>query len=124
MISAQIKSLTAYLFLGLVFALSVGTAQAQFVESDERAILTVDEGINFSKDSLFLMNLRFRMQSRAGFNTIAGDDLGVDEFEMRVRRLRLWFDCFVLNPIFHYYILTAFTYCPYYLYHTVMAFPV
>ena len=109
MISAAIKSLKAYLFLGLVFAFSVETAQAQFVESDERAILTVDEGVNFSKDSLFLMNLRFRMQSRAGFNTISGDNLGVDEFEMRVRRLRLRFDGYVLNPRFQYYIQLAFS---------------
>lgn len=96
-----------FIAIGLLFFTT--TTHAQFVESDERAILTVDEGINFSKDSLFLMNLRFRMQSRAGFNTIGGDDLGVDKFEMRVRRLRLRFDGYVLNPKFQYYIQLAFS---------------
>jgi phosphate-selective porin OprO/OprP len=109
MVSAPIKSLKTCLLLGLVFLFFVESAQAQFVESDERAILSLDEGINFSKDSLFLMNLRFRMQSRAGFNTISGKDLGVDEFEMRVRRLRLRFDGYVLNPKFQYYIQLAFS---------------
>src|SRR5690554_4455236 len=91
------KVLTVGLFCLFFFA---KVSQAQFVESDERAILSVDEGINFTKDSLFLMNLRFRMQSRAGFNTISGSNLGVDEFDMRVRRLRLRFDGYVLNPRF------------------------
>ncbi len=109
MISIPLKSFTAVVFLTLAVLCSAEIAQAQFVESDERAMLTVDEGINFSKDSLFLMNLRFRMQSRAGFHTIAGDDLGVDEFEMRVRRLRLRFDGYVLNPRFQYYIQLAFS---------------
>jgi len=109
MIATYSKAVKAAFLLMMAILCSAETARAQFVESDERAILTVDEGVNFSKDSLFLMNLRFRMQSRAGFNTISGDDLGVDEFEMRVRRLRLRFDGFVLNPKFQYYIQLAFS---------------
>lgn len=77
---------------------------AQSVESDERALLYVDDGISFSKDSLFLMNLRFRMQNRAGFNTLGGDDFEINDFEMRVRRLRLRLDGYVMNPRFQYYI--------------------
>src|SRR5690606_10734025 len=103
------RSKVALLLVFLAVLFSVPMAQAQYVESDERAMLTVDEGINFSKDSLFLMNLRFRMQSRAGFHTFSGDDFGVDEFEMRVRRLRLRFDGYVLNPRFQYYIQLAFS---------------
>lgn len=105
----NLKSSKPVLLLGLCLAFSISAAQAQFVESDERAILSVDEGINFTKDSLFLMNLRFRMQSRAGFNTISGDDLEVDKFDMRVRRLRLRFDGYVLSPKFQYYIQLAFS---------------
>lgn len=105
--SKRSKAALLLVFLAVLF--SVRLAQAQYVESDERAMLTVDEGINFSKDSLFLMNLRFRMQSRAGFHTLSGDDFGVDEFEMRVRRLRLRFDGYVLNPRFQYYIQLAFS---------------
>src|SRR5690606_4662849 len=92
------RSLNILIATGFCLLLFTNVAQAQFVESDERAILSVDEGINFTKDSLFLMNLRFRMQSRAGFNTISGNDLGVDKFEMRVRRLRLRCDGYVINP--------------------------
>ncbi|UJP64824.1 porin [Mongoliitalea daihaiensis] len=82
---------------------------AQSVESDERALLDVNDGISFSKDSLFLMNLRFRMQNRAGFNTLGGDNFEVNDFEMRVRRLRLRLDGYVLNPRFQYYIQLAFS---------------
>ena len=103
------RSLNILIATGFCLLLFTNVAQAQFVESDERAILSVDEGINFTKDSLFLMNLRFRMQSRAGFNTISGNDLGVDKFEMRVRRLRLRFDGYVINPRFQYYIQLAFS---------------
>jgi phosphate-selective porin OprO/OprP len=81
----------------------------QTVESDERALLNVDEGIQFSKDSLFLMNLRFRMQNRAGLNTLGGDEFSINAFEMRVRRLRLRFDGFVGNPKLQYYIQLAFS---------------
>jgi phosphate-selective porin OprO and OprP len=84
-------------------------AQAQTVESDERALLRLNEGISFSKDSLFLMNLRFRMQNRVGANTLGGDELGINAFEMRVRRLRLRMDGFIMNPKFQYYIQLAFS---------------
>ena len=102
------------LFKGVFFAsvflsLMILEAHAQIVESDERAIVSVDEGINFTKDSLFLMNLRFRMQNRAGFHTNSGNDFRNGEFEMRVRRLRLRLDGYVLNPKLQYYIQLAFS---------------
>ncbi|MFD2035261.1 porin [Belliella marina] len=102
------------IFLGIVslfFVISnTNDLYGQTVESDERALLNVDEGIRFSKDSLFLMNLRFRMQNRAGFNSVYnGSDLSVEQFEMRVRRLRLRLDGYVLNPKFQYYIQLAFS---------------
>ncbi|WP_040490469.1 porin [Indibacter alkaliphilus] len=105
----QISSLGLLCLLFLVFLNHVSLAQT--VESDERALLNVgeSEGISFSKDSLFLMNLRFRMQNRAGFNTLEGDAFQVSEYEMRVRRLRLRFDGFVGNPRFQYYIQLAFS---------------
>lgn len=92
------------------FLLSSYDSYGQTVESDERALLNVDEGIKFSKDSLFLMNLRFRMQNRAGFNSIySGSSIGIEQFEMRVRRLRLRLDGYVLSPKFQYYIQLAFS---------------
>ncbi|MFD2201908.1 porin [Shivajiella indica] len=93
----------------LSFMFLAESGLAQVVESDERAQLNVDEGISFSKDSLFLLNFRFRMQNRAGFNTLGGDDLEIKDFEMRVRRLRLRFDGFVGHPKLQYYIQLAFS---------------
>jgi phosphate-selective porin OprO and OprP len=100
-------------FIGFIFFLfGLGLSWngfAQTFESDERALLKVEDGISFSKDSLFLMNLRFRMQNRAGFNTFGGDDFGVEEYEMRVRRMRLRFDGFVGTKKLQYYIQLGFS---------------
>lgn len=104
----KITSLLYVIFI-LFFSVSSQKTFGQTVESDERALLNVDEGISFSKDSLFLMNFRFRMQNRAGFNTLDGDDIRINEFEMRVRRLRLRFDGYILNPKFQYYIQLGFS---------------
>lgn len=109
MTNLQLPPFVNIVILCLVIFLITFRVNAQFVESDERAILSVEEGINFTKDSLFLMNLRFRMQNRAGFNTLSRDDFEVDKFEMRVRRLRLRFDGYVLSPRFQYYIQLAFS---------------
>lgn len=95
-----------FFFLALVYPPSL---MAQTVESDERALINVEEGISVSKDSLFLLNLRFRMQNRAGFNTVSGDLFNVNQYEMRVRRLRLRFDGYVLSPRIQYYIQLAFS---------------
>lgn len=106
----ELRTLCFGICLTFSFFFSIST-HSQTVESDERALLNVgeSEGISFSKDSLFLMNLRFRMQNRAGFNTLEGDAFEVSEYEMRVRRLRLRFDGFVGNPRFQYYIQLAFS---------------
>lgn len=78
------------------------------IESDEQALINLQDGISIS-DSLFLLNLRFRMQNRIGFNTISGDDLSVSSVEARVRRLRLRFDGYVLSKKVRYYIQLAFS---------------
>jgi phosphate-selective porin OprO and OprP len=101
-----IKIFLSVLFFFILNQISVFS---QTVESDERALINIEDGIRFSKDSLFLMNFRFRMQNRAGFNTLDGDDLAINEFEMRVRRLRLRFDGFILNSKFQYYIQLGFS---------------
>jgi len=78
------------------------------VESDERPLDVSQNGIAFHKDSVFLLNLRFRMQNRFGYlSTIDGvDEAG---FEAMVRRLRLRFDGFVLNKKIGYYIQLSFS---------------
>lgn len=78
-------------------------------ETDEGALLEVEDGVSFSRNSLFLLNLRFRMQNRFGFTTKAGNTIDVEQFEARVRRLRLRFDGYVLNPKFSYYIQLSFS---------------
>lgn len=106
--SEKIKVIQTLIFLVFLSILAQNAA-GQTVESDERAQLDVKEGVSFSKDSLFLLNFRFRMQNRAGFNTLDGDDIMINEFEMRVRRLRLRFDGYILNPKFQYYIQLGFS---------------
>lgn len=78
-------------------------------ESDERALIEIHDGVTISKDSLFLLNLRFRMQNRIGFTTVSGEDLSVSAVEARVRRLRLRFDGFVMNEHWRYYIQLNFS---------------
>ena len=62
-----------------------------------------------SPDSLFLLNIRFRMQNRAAFTTVSDEDLSIDRVEARVRRLRLRFDGYLYNPRLTYLIQLAFT---------------
>lgn len=92
----------------LLFSLFHSSAYSQ-VESDEKALLNVERGISISKDSLFLLNLRFRMQNRFGLRTESGEDLSIEETDFRVRRLRLRFDGYVLNPRIQYYIQLGFS---------------
>lgn len=92
----------------LVLAMLPLFAQAQ-QEVDERALINVKNGLSFSKDSLFLLNLRFRMQNRLGFTSVSGDDLSASVVDARVRRLRLRFDGFVLNKKIEYYIQLSFS---------------
>ncbi len=62
-----------------------------------------------SPDSLFLLNIRFRMQNRAAFRTESASDLSIDQVEARVRRLRLRFDGYIYNPRLTYLIQLSFT---------------
>jgi len=79
------------------------------VELDEKALIDVKDGISISKDSLFLLNLRFRMQNRIAMFTRSDTDFRPDEFDARVRRLRLRFDGFVLSRKLQYYIQLSFS---------------
>jgi|APTNR8051073442_1049403.scaffolds.fasta_scaffold02179_7 hypothetical protein len=99
-----LKTLLAFsLFLSLYFPASAQT------ETDERAMISVSKGLSVSKDSIFLLNIRFRMQNRIGVRTNSTEDWSVNDFEARVRRLRLRFDGFVGTPDFQYYIQLAFS---------------
>ena len=62
-----------------------------------------------SPDSMFLLNIRFRMQNRAALTTKSDEDLSIDKVEARVRRLRLRFDGFIYTPKLYYLIQLAFS---------------
>ncbi|RZK75981.1 MAG: porin [Pedobacter sp.] len=55
------------------------------------------------------MNFRFRMQNRVGFTTFAGDDLSIDEWDARVRRLRLRGDGYILGDKLAYSFQLSFS---------------
>lgn len=100
----RFKALTIGVFLILSFL----QVQAQ-VESDERPLLHVEDGLTFEKDSLFQLHLRFRMQNRMGFTSQNGRDLNIREVEARIRRMRLRFDGYLLTPRLGYYIQLSFS---------------
>ncbi|WP_127122514.1 porin [Chryseotalea sanaruensis] len=62
-----------------------------------------------SPDSLFMLNIRFRIQNRFAFATESLEDLDIKEVEARVRRLRLRFDGFIYNPKLTYVIQLSFS---------------
>ena len=57
-----------------------------------------------TQDSIFSLNFQFRMQNRATFVSKSESDFEAEQFEFRVRRLRLKFEGFVYNPKIAYYI--------------------
>lgn len=61
-----------------------------------------------SPDSMYLLNIRFRLQNRLGLTTNSTDDLSISEIEARVRRLRLRFDGFIFDPKITYVLQLSF----------------
>lgn len=94
---------------GLLLTLCLPLAAHAQQEVDERALIDVKNGISFRRDPQFLLNLRFRMQNRLGYTTVAGDDLSAAVVDARVRRLRLRLDGYVLSPKVQYYIQLSFS---------------
>lgn len=62
-----------------------------------------------SPDSMFLLNIRFRMQNRVGIETMDATDWEPETIDARVRRLRLRFDGYVYNPNLTYVIQLSFS---------------
>jgi len=60
-------------------------------------------------DSSFSLNFRFRMQARSNYVTKSTEDFSASEIEARIRRMRLRFEGFVLNPKINYYIQLSFS---------------
>lgn len=67
---------------------------------------TYGQGLGItSPDSLYQLNIRFRLQNRMSFDL---DDGEISEVESRVRRVRLRFDGFVFNPRIRYALQLSF----------------
>lgn len=85
--------------LGILFAVFFVSKSHAQTERDDKATIVDFKGVQFkSHDSTFYVNFRFRMQSRLKYTSNSGKDLGVDEWEARIRRLRLRMDGYLYNP--------------------------
>ena len=91
----------------LLFASIQGFSQAETFPSP---YFSYADGLGFtSADSLFKLNIRFRMQNRVALRSESETNLDIDAVEARVRRLRLRFDGFIYNPKLSYVIQLSFT---------------
>lgn len=85
-------------------------AKAQEYDVSQVPYFSYGKGLGIiSPDSLYLLNIRFRMQNRVAFSTVAHNDFNVQEIEARVRRLRLRFDGFIYRKDLTYVIQLSFT---------------
>ncbi len=77
-------------------------------ETDEKAYLNFKDGVGFlAPDSMFGMNILFRMQNRVGITFEEGWDDA--QFEAIVKRCRLRFDGFIHDSKLTYYLQLAFS---------------
>jgi phosphate-selective porin OprO and OprP len=94
--------------MATVFWVITATSLLAQNETDEAPLLGVKNGISFRKDSVFSLNLRFRMQNRMAY-FYQLDDSADPVVEARVRRLRLRLDGFLLSSKLSYYIQLSFS---------------
>lgn len=96
-----------FFIIALFFLVTVAYTQD---EVDFKPSFLYDDGLGvMSPDTSYLINFRFRMQNRLGMYTKSAEDLRPDEFEARVRRLRLRMDGFLVDQRFSYYIQLSFS---------------
>lgn len=94
--------------LAILLVVLAGTCFAQQVSPSPYFSFGKGLGI-ISPDSMYLLNIRFRMQNRAAVKTVSATDWSVDQVEARVRRLRLRFDGYIFTPRLYYLIQLSFT---------------
>lgn len=101
------KSFITLILSGIIFIPSF----AQNGDNPPKApAISFKKGIAITApDSNFSVNFRFRMQSRALYSTVSGNDLSASEIEARVRRLRLRLEGFMFNPKLTYLIQLSFS---------------
>jgi hypothetical protein len=104
----QVKKLQKLIFAIALVALTFPHCFAQ--TQNTMPYFTYGKGLGItSPDSLFMLNIRFRMQNRLGIRTESEDNLDIEEVEARIRRLRLRFDGFIYSKKLTYVIQLAFT---------------
>jgi hypothetical protein len=92
-----------------VMYLLTAVVQAQTAEN-AIPYFTFGKGVGItSPDSLFTLNIRFRMQNRLALQSFSETNLDIQEVEARVRRLRLRLDGHVYSPRLTYIIQLSFT---------------
>lgn len=97
----KFKLLTLAALLSLSTGLQAQNKAPQFVSKNGIGIVM--------PDSLFSINFRFRIQSRVGL-AAHDEDLGnITEADFRIRRMRLRFEGFMLNPKLTYNVQLSFT---------------
>ncbi|MBA3679778.1 MAG: porin [Bacteroidetes bacterium] len=85
-------------------------SQESVVKPSKTPYYSFKNGLGFATpDSSYSLNLRFRIQNRALFNTVSDEDLSPASFEARVRRCRLSFAGHVVNPKLTYYLQLSFS---------------
>jgi hypothetical protein len=96
--------------LTIIFLVLISSAgKAQYTISPT-PYFTYGEGLGItSPDSMFMLNIRFRMQNRLAFVTESAEDLDIESVEARVRRLRLRLEGFIYSRKLNYIIQLAFS---------------
>jgi hypothetical protein len=108
-LTSPMHKLTTALFS--LFLLSVVTFNSFSQNKPAVTVFTKKQkGVGFvTSDSVFSLNFQFRMQNRAMYISNSETDLAPEAFEMRVRRLRVKFTGFLLNPKLTYYFQLGFS---------------
>ena len=101
--------LSITILFSLIASAQEGTIEKKATDkkSESTQYLTSGKKLGFTaKDSLFQVNIGFRIQSRTGFEKTEGE---TGFFEGEVRRMRFKLDGFVYNPKFGYKIELGFS---------------
>lgn len=98
------------LTLLLCMALTMHSQEKRKTTIGEKFIAQYKKGLGVTTpDSMFSINFRFRMQNRLGYISKSEVDLTPEEFDFRVRRMRLRLDGFVFTPRLVYNIQLSFS---------------
>lgn len=104
------RAFYCYLFL-LIFTFSFSQIKTDSISNNDLKLAALPyysygKGLGItSADSLFQLNIRFRIQNRVTYFNEEDKD---NRYEAQIRRLRLRFDGYVLNPKFLYVIQLSF----------------